>query len=212
MRKWRTQAAQVFEADDNALGVAMRLIPNASFAAPIRDDDPLPPEDRPATAIALDDLYRAQAARLRRFFARRSDSQDANDLVQESFARLAKADSMSSKPIEHPEAYLNQIAANLLRNRAKSALQRSLARQVPIDDVPLAGSDMVAALEARDTLNRLQQALMRLSPKTREIFLAHRVDGLSYKEIANRMGLRLKSVEWHMSKAIAFLDRALRTR
>ncbi len=204
-------ATKVFEVDDAALGHAVRLIRTASFAAPIRDDDPLPPEDRPTT-VALDDLYRAQASRLHRFFARRSDSQDANDLVQESFARLAKADLMSSKPIEQPEAYLNQIAANLLRNRAKSALQRSLARQVPIDDVPLAGSDTVAALEARDTLNRLQQALMRLSPKTREIFLAHRVDGLSYKEIANRTGLRLKSVEWHMSKAIAFLDRALRTR
>ena len=189
----------------------MRLISNA-VAAPIDEEDPLPPDNRLPTALALEELYRTHASRLRRYFARRSDSEDANDLVQESFVRLARADAASPQRIERPEAYLNQIATNLLRNRAKSALQRSLSRQVSADDVPLAGGDMIAAREARDILNRLDQALMRLSPKTRAIFLAHRIDGFSYKEIATRMGLRVKSVEWHMSKAIAHLDRALRTR
>jgi RNA polymerase sigma-70 factor (ECF subfamily) len=56
-----------------------------------------------------------------------------------------------------PRAYLNQIATNLLRDRAKSAVQRSLASHVAADDVPLAGPDLVAALEARDKLNRLCQ-------------------------------------------------------
>jgi DNA-directed RNA polymerase specialized sigma24 family protein len=53
---------------------------------------------------------------------------------------------------------------------------------------------------------------MRLSPKTRDIFLAHRVDGVSYSDIAKRMGLSVKGVEWHMTKAIAHLDRVLRAR
>lgn len=81
-----------------------------------------------------------------------------------------------------------------------------------MEEASLAGPDMVAMLEARDLLNRIQNALMRLSPKTRDIFLAHRVDGLSYNEIAKRTGLSLKGVEWHMTKAISHLDRVLRSR
>lgn len=75
-----------------------------------------------------------------------------------------------------------------------------------------AGPDMTAALEARDLLDRLQNALIQLKPKTRSIFLAHRVDGHSYNEIAKQTGLSVKGVEWHMTKAIAHLDRMLRSR
>lgn len=175
------------------------------------EDDPLPPEDRVVRpSLALDDLYRVHGPRLLRYFSRRADRQDAGDLVHESFVRFANSDACRERAIECPEAYLNQIATNLLRDRAKSAVQRSLASHIAADDVPLAGPDVVAALEARDKLNRLQTALMRLKPKTREIFLAHRLDGLSYKQIAERSGLSVKGVEWHMTKAIDHLDRVLR--
>lgn len=177
----------------------------------LAEDDPLPPEDRVVRpSMGLDDLYRVHGPRLLRYFARRADRQDASDLVHESFLRFASSEACRERTVECPEAYLNQIATNLLRDRAKSAVQRSLAHHVPAEDVPLAGTDLVAALEARDKLNRLQTALTRLKPKTRDIFLAHRLDGLSYKQIAERSGLSVKGVEWHMTKAIDHLDRALR--
>ena len=195
----------------------MRLIPDVlkSLVSPrLVEDDPLPPDDRvvAGSVLALNDLYQTQAPKLLRYFARRADRQDANDLMQESFARFVDATAAADRVIEQPEAYLNRIATNLLRDRAKTALQRSLARHVPADEESLAGPDIVAALEARDLLNRIQNALMRLGPKTREIFLAHRVDGLSYSDIAKRTGLSVKGVEWHMTKAITHLDRVLRSR
>ena len=175
------------------------------------EDDPFPPEDRVVPrSTALDDLYRVHGPRLLRFFSRRADRQDASDLMHESFLRFVSSPACRDQTVECPEAYLNQIATNLLRDRAKSALQRSLASHIPAEEVPLAGTDLVATLEARDKLDRLQSALMRLKPKTRDIFLAHRLDGLSYKQIAERSGLSIKGVEWHMTKAIDHLDRALR--
>src|SRR3546814_17533900 len=63
----------------------------------------------------------------------------------------------------------------------------------------LVGSDNIAALEARDQLERLQASLARLSPKSRLVFLAHRRDGLSYKEIAMPEGLSEKGVQNRMS-------------
>ena len=185
-------------------------LPHARLAG----DDPLPPEDRgvPKPSPTLGDLYAAHAPRLLRFFARRTHRQEAGDLVQESFVRFADAKARRASEIERPEAYLNRIATNLLRNRAKTALRRSLASHVAADEVPLTDHDPVAALEARDQIARLQKALASLSTKTREIFLAHRLEGLSYKDIATETGLSEKGVEWHMSKAIAHIDRQLRRR
>jgi len=195
----------------------MRLIVNALRAIGdprLAEQDPLPPTDRlvVGSSLALEDLYRSQSGRLQRYFACNKARQDAADLVQESFARLAEAGRDPARRIEEPEAYLGRVATNLLRNRARSALQRSLAQQVPAEEAGLRAPDMIAALEARDMLARLQTALEKLKPKTREIFLAHRVDGMSYRDIAAAQGLSIKGVEWHMRRAIAQLDRALRAR
>jgi RNA polymerase sigma factor (sigma-70 family) len=183
-------------------------------AEPIPEDSPLPPEDRLVlgSLAALEGLYHERGPRLQRFFGRRVDRQDAGDLVQESFVRMASAIHRSSSVIKEPEAYLQQIATNILRDRANSALQRSLSQHVSIDEIDVAAPDPVAALETRDMLNRLQSALLRLKPKTREVFLAHRVDGQSYRDIAVQQGLSIKGVEWHMRKAITHLDRVLRSR
>jgi RNA polymerase sigma-70 factor (ECF subfamily) len=62
-------------------------------------------------------------------------------------------------------------------------------------------------LEARDMLLRVEAAVGRLKPRTRAIFLAHRIEGLSYADIAGRMGMSVKGVEKQMSKAIASIDR-----
>ena len=70
-------------------------------------------------------------------------------------------------------------------------------------------NDVQAQLETRDTLRRLEAAVARMKPRTRTIFLAHRIEGLSYAEIAERFGLSVKGVEKQMSKAIAQIDRML---
>jgi RNA polymerase sigma-70 factor (ECF subfamily) len=169
----------------------------------------VPANDAGATPLDLADLYRAEMPRLHRWLARHVSGPEASDLAQESFARVAASRPADAPAPERPAAYLQRVAINLLRSRARTALRRSLATHVPADAVPLAGPDPVAALEARDELARLRSALERLKPKTRAVFVAHRVEGLTYNEIASTMGLSVKTVEWHMTKAIAFLDRAL---
>lgn len=195
------------EAAEGAIwSMKMALTPN-----PTGDDTRPLSSDRPTSPIIeLAELHRIHCGRLLRFFARHGARQDAADLVQESFARFAGARAKRGAAIERPEAYLSTIASNLLRDRARIALSRSLALHIPTDEVPLAGHDPIAALEARDQIERLQTSLARLSPKTRSIFLAHRRDGMTYKDIANQTGLSVKAVERRMSKAIAHIDRVLR--
>lgn len=63
-----------------------------------------------------------------------------------------------------------------------------------------------------DLIRRLEGAMRALPRLQREIFMAHRLDGLSYAEIARRTGLRVDHVERHVARAIRRLDRQSRAR
>ena len=119
--------------------------------------------------------------------------------------RLAPA---SLARIEQPEAYLRRVSTNLLRKQGRIEQLRTGATHSP-DLVPDPLLDQVAVLESRDTLRRLELAIGKLKPRTREIFLAHRIEGMSYAEIAERTGLSVKGVEKQMGKAIAKIDQLL---
>jgi RNA polymerase sigma factor (sigma-70 family) len=60
-----------------------------------------------------------------------------------------------------------------------------------------------------DLLRRLEQAVAKLPRRQRKIFLAHRLDGLSYGEIAERTGLSARRVERCVVRALRKIDRQL---
>lgn len=176
------------------------------------EGDPLSAEDRLACGADeafLAELYRSESPKLVRILSHRtSSSDDAQDLVQDIFFRFARMRRTWSG-LERPQAYLRRIANNLLKDRAKADFRHSTALHVVADEEALPGPDQQGILESRDMLKRLEEAMMRLRPKTREIFMAHRIDGLTYAEISERTGLTVKGVEMQMSRALAQLDRML---
>jgi RNA polymerase sigma factor (sigma-70 family) len=171
---------------------------------------PAPGTETSVAAVCLDTLYRQESPRLLRSLTRRTASrEDAHDLLHEIFCRMARLREAGSLRLDRPKAYLSRIATNLLRDRAKQASRHMAASHVVADEGKLAGLDQQRLLESRDMLTRVEAAMLKLRPKTREIFMAHRIEGLSYAEIAERTGLSIKGVEKQMSKAIAQLDRML---
>lgn len=153
-------------------------------------------------------LYAAEAPRLWRLFWRRTASSDeASDLVHETFARVLGQGLRSG--IANPAGYLTRIAQNLLRDRAKFMRRRSAELHIPTDDAVLAGTDQIRLLEVRDMLDRIEQAMLELPLRDREIFMAHRLEGLTYGEIAERTGCTVKMVEKAIGRAVLELDRAL---
>src|SRR5262249_39660888 len=58
---------------------------------------------------------------------------------------------------------------------------------------------------ARDELRRLEAALDRLPPRAREAMVMQKVEGLSRREIALRMGVTEKTVKWHLNEAVRAL-------
>lgn len=83
--------------------------------------------------------------------------------------------------------------------RSRRALERSLAS---FED---ATKDAVDSAE----LARLEHAIWRLPRRQREVFLAVRLDGLSYAEIAERTGLNVREVEQHFAQSLLHLANAL---
>lgn len=53
-----------------------------------------------------------------------------------------------------------------------------------------------------DLIRRLEAAILNMPKRQRDIFLAHRVHGMSYGEIADRTGLSVRRVQHHMGRAI----------
>jgi len=154
------------------------------------------------TTMELDVLYRNEQHALVRFFTRyRASPEDARDLVQEAFLRLSRIDLRHSGSILRPTVYLRQIARNLLKDRAKAARRHAVDAHVSAGDHELVAPDELARLEARDSLDRLEAAMKSLKPRTREIFMAYHLDGLSHAEIAVRTGLSVSGVEKQMRRA-----------
>ena len=63
-----------------------------------------------------------------------------------------------------------------------------------------------------ELLRRLEDAMRAMPRLQREIFLAHRLDDMPYREIARRTGLTVRQVEQHMARAIYNLDKQLHGR
>jgi RNA polymerase sigma-70 factor (ECF subfamily) len=157
----------------------------------------------------VEQLYQEHSSSLVRQLTRKTGCCElARELANETFLRLLRMAPGNLGRIEQPEAFLRHVSANLLRDwgRAKTLRERSQPTLQIASDQQL---DQVALLESRDTLRRLEQAISKLRPRTRDIFLAHRIHGFTYAEIAERMGLSVKGVEKQMSKAIAKIDRLL---
>jgi RNA polymerase sigma factor (sigma-70 family) len=139
-------------------------------------------------------------ARVRAALMRRGRTvHEADDLVQEAWVRLAGYE--REQPVAQPEAFLMRTALNLSIDVHRTRV--SYGEEVLVDDVVLIDTtpSAEAVLLARERVARLSICLSRLSEKTREIFLSHRIDGLSYQEIARERQLSISTVEKHVAKA-----------
>jgi len=144
--------------------------------------------------------WQATLSRVRGALMRRGRTvHDADDLVQEAWVRLACYE--REQPVDKPEAFLMRAALNLSIDTHRARVTRG--EEVLLDEVVLVDTSpgVEATLLGRERIARLSVCLRRLSEKTRVIFLSHRVDGLTYQEIAQRHELSISTVEKHVAKA-----------
>lgn len=152
-------------------------------------------------------LYAENYGELVRFLKRLTgDAGHAEDLAQEAGIRLIAL--ARAEPIENPRAFLFHAATNLARDalRRKIVAEGHAATQTLPE--PGFGADHVAG--AREEVAAVAREIERLPPRPREVLLLARVEGFNQREIADRLGLKPKTVENHLTRALAQLTTRLR--
>ncbi len=159
----------------------------------------------PKPEPALAQLSRRYRPPLMSFFLRRvRHHAEAEDLTQEVFARLAAG---APPDLRSAEAYVFQVAANLLRDRARREKVRAdyleglrTAEMLGVDPI-----DPGRQAEGRRSMAVFAERLKELPLRTRTMFLLFRMENTSKKAIADSYGVSLSTVEKEIAKAMAYL-------
>lgn len=175
---------------------------------------PLPPEDRRASApkeeseAALDQAFRVHGGALLRYLRRKTGYEEAGDLVQEVFARAAG--SPQRNRLANPGGFLRRIAQNLLIDRARTQRSNAVVLFPLLDGIDaFSPPEQEWNLFASDLISQYEAAVEAMPPKTRRVFLMHRVDELSYREIHQTLGISIATVEYHMIKALGHIAKVV---
>ena len=159
--------------------------------------------------------------RLRAFIRRRvPDQGDAEDILQEVFYELVEA-YRRMKPIEQVGAWLFRVARNRITD-----LFRKKKPGISTDDPVAAGEEDGSVLMLQDLLpspeagpeaayartlllDELDEALEELPEEQREVFVAHELEGLSFKQLAAETGLSVNTLLSRKHYAVLHLRRRL---
>jgi RNA polymerase sigma factor (sigma-70 family) len=152
-----------------------------------------------ASEVASIEIF---APALRRYFAKRAPRSDIEDLVQEVLLRMHGR--RSEAGIANLQGYVFTVAANVLKERRwRPGPFRELEIEAcVVSDGITPERIVVARLEAM----RLMAAIDALPRRTREIFVAHRFEEMTYGAIASLFGISVSAVEKHIMAALKSLS------
>jgi RNA polymerase sigma factor (sigma-70 family) len=144
------------------------------------------------------------------FFVRRMHNHsEAEDLTQEVLIRVVQRGATIDE--RGPDAYVFQIAANLLRDRSRRLKVRAAYRagfgMIDADRVEELDPDRV--IQGRHTLDVILGALNELPDRTRNIFILFRLENMKQREIAVMLGLSVRTIEQHVIRASVHLRQRL---
>jgi len=164
------------------------------------------------TNDSLTEIFRREQGRLRSFVRRRvADEGDAEDILQDVFYELVEAYRLM-KPVEQAGAWLFRVA----RNRIIDFFRKK--RPVLLDDEEFSIEEMLPSADAgpeaafaRSVLwEELEDALEELPEEQRDVFIAHEIDGRSFKEIAAETGVPINTLLSRKRYAVLHLRERLK--
>ena len=167
----------------------------------------------------ISEAVKREGARLKNFIRRRvPDERDAEDILQEVFYELVEADRMM-RPIEQLSGWLYRVARNRITDLFRKKRPEALANDpvtnaggesLGIEDLlpsPDAGPE--AAYTRTVLIEELDAALNELSEEQRRAFVAHEIEGQSFKELAEATGVSVNTLILRKHRAVVHLRERL---
>ena len=155
---------------------------------------------------------------LRRYIHHRTGSESlAEDVVQETWIRARRVAAVMPG---NPRAYLYRMASNLAVDKLRQQQIRSAVEWPATGDaagygdglsqIPSSDPGPEEATADRQEFAILTDAIRELPDKCRQVFLAYRGEGLTMREVAERLGISEKTVEKHIARAMVHCRQKLR--
>ena len=169
----------------------------------------------------ITDAFSRDQPRLRNFIRRRvNDPRDAEDILQDVFYELVEANRLLM-PIEHVTGWLYRVARNritdLFRKKkpvafSEAAVADEAGELLHFEDLlPSPDADPDAVYARNMLLGELEDALDELPESQREVFVAHELEGRSFKELAAETGVSINTLLSRKRYAVLYLRERLRT-
>lgn len=151
---------------------------------------------------------------VRFFTSRTGDVVEAEDVVQEIWLHVSRAE---SGPVANPLAYLHRVGMNIVLDRVRERRRRERREQDWSDVTAGTGNGEVSddapspldVVEGRERVRLLAAAIEKLPPGAGRVFRRHKLDGLSHSEVAAELGISRSAVEKHIAVAMRHLREAL---
>jgi RNA polymerase sigma factor (sigma-70 family) len=169
----------------------------------------------------ISEVVKREQSRLRNFIRRRvPDPRDAEDVLQEVFYELVEANRLLM-PIEHVTGWLFRVARNRITDLFRKKTPESFSDTVIPDEddellqfedllpSPNAGPEVLYA--RRMLLEELELAMDELPQEQREVFVAHELEGRSFKEMAAETGVSVNTLLSRKRYAVLHLRERLRS-
>jgi len=162
-----------------------------------------------ARTAAVDELVAPLLPAVRRFLMKRARPEDVDDLMQDVAIRMHVRE--GDREIANMEGYVFQVAQSVLTDRARRDKVRQRGQHVTLEenDHPVEGRSPERVLLGKERWSRLIAAVGELPERTRQAFVLHRFEEMSYAAIARHMGISVSAVEKHIMKAIRALAAAI---
>jgi len=153
----------------------------------------------------ISEVVKREQSRLRNFIRRRvPDSSDAEDILQDVFYKLVEANRLLM-PIDHVSGWLFSVARNRITDLFRKKQPESFvetAGENEADDELLRFEDLLPspdagpeALYTRNVLlDELEIAIEELPDEQREVFVAHELEGRSFKEMSAETGVNVNTL------------------
>ena len=171
------------------------------------------------TDRTISEIIAEERSRLRNFIRRRvADPADAEDIAQDVFYELVEAN-RRLMPVEHVTAWLFRVARNRITDlfRKKKPYTFSDASEEDEEGEVLRMEDLLPSPDAgpealyvrRALLEEVRHALDELSPEQREIFVAHELEGRSFREMSAESGVGINTLLSRKRYAVMHLRKRL---
>jgi len=168
----------------------------------------------------ISEVVEQQRSRLRNFIRRRVPNEaDVEELLQEVFFRLVEANRLLM-PIDTVTGWLFSVARNLITDLFRKKMPANFTDAVTEDEEgellemedwfpsPDAGPDAIYVRRA--LLAELESALADLPRDQREVFVAHEIEGRSFKELSEESGVKINTLLSRKRYAVLHLRQRLR--